>query len=112
MSERVTLQRMKRIQVALGGATIVDTAGGFVVHETGLPPRYYVPRADVRAQLTDSTDVGVCPWKGTWRHVDLTAGDKRVPQAAWAYYEPTPVCEPIRDFLAFYANKVDRIEAE
>jgi uncharacterized protein (DUF427 family) len=110
MSDRVTLEPMKRIKVVLRGETIAETSRGFVVHEKGLDDRYYVPRADVQAKLTDTTDTGHCPWKGEWRHVDVEAAGVRVPSGAWSYYDPKPVTEPIRDFVAFYANKMDRIE--
>ena len=28
------------------------------------------------------------------------------------YYEPTPSCDTIRDFIAFYPGKVDAIDVE
>ena len=104
----VRLTPVKHIEVHLGGAKIVDTTRGYVVHEGSLPPRYYVPREDVEAQLTDSTG-GKCPWKGTWKHLDLEAHGKQVKHAAWTYFETTPVCDPIRDFIAFYPNQVDKL---
>jgi uncharacterized protein (DUF427 family) len=110
MTDHVKLAPAPRIQIRAGGQTIVDTGGGYVVHEAGLPARYYVPRADVRAEVADGQGGASCPWKGAWKHLDVIAGGQRIANAAWTYYEPTPVCEPIRDFLAFYPAKVDAIE--
>ena len=107
MTDHVRLTPMARVRIRLGGETIADTTQGYVVREGTLPPRYYVPRAEVRGELIATDDGASCPWKGTWRHLDLVAGDRRVPRAAWTYYEVTPVCAPIRDFIAFYADKVD-----
>lgn len=53
MSDHVTLEPAPRIQIRVGGQTIVDSRGAYIVHEGGLPDRYYVPRADVRAELAD-----------------------------------------------------------
>ena len=102
----VTLDPVKHIRVKLHGETIVDTTRGYVVHETGLSDRYYVPREDVKVALVETSDGAKCPWKGLWHHVDV--GD--VAHGAWSYYDTTPVCEPIKNFVAFYANKMDAIE--
>ena len=101
---------MKRVHVRLGGVDIVDTANGYVVFEGTLSPRYYVPRADVKAEISKGEGAASCPWKGKWEHVTLQAGGKTVPNAAWTYFETTPVCKPIENFLAFYADKVDLLE--
>jgi uncharacterized protein (DUF427 family) len=107
MADHVTLEPAPRIQVRVAGQQIVDTTAGYVVHEGGLPDRYYVPRAAVHGELPDGQGASTCPWKGLWKHVDLVAGGQRIANAAWTYYAPTPVCEPIRDFVAFYPNKVE-----
>jgi uncharacterized protein (DUF427 family) len=107
MSDHVRLEPVPRIRIRVGGETIVDTTGGYVVHEGTLSDRYYVPPGDVRGTLTATADGAHCPWKGEWRHLDLTAAGKTIPKAAWTYYDTTPVCAPIKDFVAFYANKVE-----
>jgi uncharacterized protein (DUF427 family) len=100
----------KRLRVSLGGAPIVETERAVVVHEKGLPPRYYVPREDVRAELQKGQGAGTCPWKGRWHHLDVSAGGKTVASGAWTYFETTPVCEAIRDHVAFYADKMESFE--
>jgi uncharacterized protein (DUF427 family) len=112
MTDHVTLEPAKRIQIRAGGQLITDTTRGYVVHERGLPDRYYVPRAEVRAELSDGEGGARCPWKGLWKHLDLSVAGQRIATAAWTYYEATPVCEPIRDFIAFYPSKVDAIDVE
>jgi len=100
----------QRVRVRLGGELIVDTDRAFVVHEKGLPPRYYVPRDEVKAEIQKGEGGATCPWKGQWHNLDLSANGKTVKTGAWTYFEPTPVCEPIRDFLAFYTDKMDAFE--
>lgn len=105
MSDRVRMEPAARIRVQLADAVVADTEHGFVVHEQGLPPRYYVPRADITAELTPGTGEGVCPWKGSWRHLDVTVGGTRVANGAWTYFETKPVTDQARDFVAFYESK-------
>jgi uncharacterized protein (DUF427 family) len=105
MSERVTVEPAPHIRVMLGDQLVADTTHGFVVHEQGLPPRYYVPPADVRAKLAPGTGAGTCPWKGEWRHLDVSVGDQRVANGAWTYHETKPVTAVAKDFVAFYESK-------
>lgn len=115
MTARVRLTSMKRVHIRLGGETIVDTQSAYKVEEGSLPARYYVPATDVRATLGpsgQSGQSGACPWKGSWRHLDLVRGEVTLANAAWTYVETTPVCDAIRDFVAFYPEKVDAIEVE
>jgi len=107
MSERVTLEPIGRIKISAGGQIVAETTRGYVVHEQGLSDRYYVPRADIRAELSDGTGAGTCPWKGHWKHLDVQVGGSRIANGAWTYYDPLPVTEPVRDFVAFYAGKLE-----
>lgn len=112
MTDHVRLEPARHIRIHVGGEAIVDTARGYVVHEGGLPPRYYVPRDEIRGEIAEGAGGARCPWKGLWKHLDVTTGGKRIANAAWTYYETTPVCGPIRDFVAFYPDKVDAIDVE
>ena len=101
----VSIERVKHIKVTLGDKVVADTANGYVVHESGLSDRYYVPQADIRATLSPGQGAGVCPWKGQWKHLDVAVGDHNVANGAWTYYESKPVTEPTRDMVAFYDSK-------
>ncbi len=106
MTEHVRLEPAKRIQIRAGEQLLVDTTRGYVVHEGTLPPRYYVPRDEVHGEIADGQGGAKCPWKGQWKHLDVTAGGQKIANAAWTYYDTTPVCAPIQNFLAFYPDKV------
>jgi uncharacterized protein (DUF427 family) len=107
VTERVTVDPIGKVRVSSGGQVVAETARGYVVHEAGLPDRYYVPRQDVRAELSDGTGAGTCPWKGRWKHLDVRIADTRIPNGAWTYFETTPRAEPMRDFVAFYDGKFE-----
>jgi uncharacterized protein (DUF427 family) len=110
MSDRVHLTpHPGELKVRAAGTVIVETRRAVVVHETGLPPRYYVPREDVRADIAVGQGAGTCPWKGEWRHLDVTVAGERIANAAWTYFATTPVCDPVKDFVAFYPEKVELI---
>lgn len=111
MSDHVRVEAAgRRLRVSLGGEAIVETDRARVVHEKGLPPRYYVPREDVRATLAKGQGAGTCPWKGKWEHLDVSAGGETVASGAWSYFETTPVCASIRDHVAFYPDKMGAFE--
>jgi Uncharacterized protein conserved in bacteria, COG2343 len=50
----------------------------------------------------------VCEWKGQAHYYDLVVGSQVVPAVAWSYPQPTAAFAPIRDYLAFYAGKLQR----
>src|SRR6201989_1196920 len=106
MADDVWLEPPPPVQIRAGGEPIVAPTRAFSVHEGGLPPRYYVPRDDVNAEVSDGQGGAKCPWKGLWKHVDVSAGGTTVGNAAWTYYETTRACDEVRDFLAFYPDKV------
>jgi uncharacterized protein (DUF427 family) len=112
MSERVRIEPAKHVRIEIDGKTLAESTHGFVSHEVGLPDRYYVPREDVRATISEGKGSGVCPWKGKWKHLDVEIDGKRVSNGAWTYYEPTTLGEPLRDKIAFYEDKVDRITVD
>lgn len=105
----------ERVRVVHRGVVIADTTRAIRVLETSQPPAYYVPRADVRADLLRRTDTrSVCEWKGTATYWSLVlpdgaagAGEVVVADVAWSYEHPTERFVPIAGHLAFYAQRVD-----
>ena len=81
--------------------------------ETSPPPVYYIPRADVRADLlVPSTRRSFCEFKGTACYWSLRVGNRLSAEAAWSYESPSPGYEAIRAHLAFYAGRVDACYVE
>jgi uncharacterized protein (DUF427 family) len=93
----------RRVTVRIGGEVVADTDRAVVLFETGLPPRWYLPREDVRAELEPSDHRTMCAYKGRAAHFTV-AGEDAV---AWSYAEPLREVEPIRDRIAFYDERVD-----
>ena len=66
----------------------------------------YFPRAAmVEDFFRDSVHSTVCGWKGTARYWNVVVGDQVISNAVWAYDNPKPVVESIRERFAFYRGK-------
>ena len=100
-----------RIRVMLGGFIVAETTRALTLQEARLPPVLYIPRADVRMDLLDATQHRThCPYKGDAVHFTVSGGGLVRENAAWSYEEPFPAVAAIKEYLAFYPNKVDAIE--
>lgn len=96
----------QRIVIHLGGQVIADTTRAYRVLETHHAPTYYLPPADITADLRPATGRSLCEWKGVAQYFDVAIGDVIAPRAAWAYSRPTPRFLPISGYVAFYAGKM------
>lgn len=97
------------VRVEHAGRVLAETTGAWRVLETSQPPAYYLPPDDVDLTLlVPSTHHTFCEWKGTASYWDVVVpGAEVAARAAWSYPTPTSAFEPIRDHLAFYAQRVD-----
>jgi uncharacterized protein (DUF427 family) len=97
-----------RVIVRAGGATIADSTATLVLREANYPPVRYIPLTDVdRAQLAASDTSTYCPYKGDASYWSITTENGRGEDAVWFYDEPYAAVEPIRDHVAFYADRVE-----
>jgi uncharacterized protein (DUF427 family) len=90
--------------VRVDGEQVADTTRARVLFETGLPPRWYVPPADVRTDLLEPSESSTgCAYKGYASY--WSVGDEE--DVVWSYPEPRREAERIRDYLAFFNERVD-----
>jgi uncharacterized protein (DUF427 family) len=100
-----------RVTVSLGGRTIADSAGALVLREASYRPVYYIPRKDVDMSLLRRTDHATwCPYKGDCAYFSIPLGGERSVNAVWTYEHPHAAVAEIREFLAFYPDRVDAID--
>lgn len=103
----------KRVRVELGGEVIVDSVDAKQLHETGLLPVYYFPRADLRDDvLTPTGHRTFCPFKGEASYFTATVGDRVEENLVWYYPEPLDGADAITDHVALYRKRVDAIYEE
>ena len=97
-----------RVIVRANGATLADSTATLVLREADYPPVRYIPLNDVdRALLAPSDTSTYCPYKGDASYRSITTDPDRGTDAVWFYDEPYVAVEPIRDFVAFYADRVE-----
>jgi uncharacterized protein (DUF427 family) len=101
----------KRVRVIFNGRVVADTVRALTLREASLPPVQYIPRADADMGLFSRTaHATYCPYKGDAAYFTLEVDGRTSENAAWTYETPYPAMEAIREHLAFYPRRVDRIE--
>ncbi len=96
------------IQVCLDGELIAETRAAKRVLETASAPTFYLPPESVcvdclRLESTSS----YCEWKGHASYFSVCVGRHCIAQAAWSYTHPLADFGAIRNYLAFYPNRLD-----
>lgn len=79
----------KRVRALVGGRPVLDTTAARLVWEKPYYPTYYVPRADVTAELRETGETMVRDGLGKGRVLDLRVGGRVVAGAAVAYDDGT-----------------------
>ena len=99
-----------RVVVKVGGKVIADTRDALTIRETSYPPVQYIPRRDVdMAALARSEHTTYCPYKGDASYYSIPAGADRSINAVWTYEAPFDAMAQIKDYVAFYPDRIDEI---
>ena len=98
------LSSSRHVRVEVDGVTVADSRSPRILFETGLPPRYYLPKTDVRLDLLRHTGtVTACPYKGTAEYWSVNGQA----DLAWSYPAPLPESHKIAGLVSFYNERVD-----
>ena len=101
----------KRVRVTFAGRIIADTEAALTLKEASYKPALYVPRADTDMSLLAPTDHHThCPYKGDASYFTVTVDGRSAENAVWSYEQPYPAMSEIKEYLAFYPDRVDKIE--
>jgi len=99
-----------RVVVTVGGRVIADSRSALTLREASYPAVQYFPRGDVdMAALTRSEHTTYCPYKGEASYYSIPAGGDRSRNAVWTYETPFEATAQIKDYVAFYPDRVDEI---
>jgi uncharacterized protein (DUF427 family) len=97
-----------RVVVKLGEQVLADTEHALELQEAEYPAVYYIPRSDTRMdRLVRTEHSSQCPFKGSASYFSLVGGAEN---AVWSYEHPYDEVLAIRDYLAFYPDRVSAIE--
>ena len=110
----ITIERnLKRVVVSIGGAVLADSRDALILREAGYPAVQYIPRGDVDMTLLErSAHTTYCPYKGDCAYFSIPSGGERAINAVWTYEAPYASVSSIREYLAFYPDRVDAIEVD
>lgn len=95
----------RRVRVLLGETVVAETTEALRLKEVGrtlYDPVIYIPREDLRAEITKSDHSTHCPLKGDCSWYDL-ADAKTI---AWSYEAPFSFADVIAGRIAFDASRV------
>jgi len=108
------LDTSRHVEVLVAGEVVANTRRARVLLETGLPPRWYIPREDVSEEaLVESDTESGCAYKGFASYWSVRAGDADEKDIAWCYRDPLRDAEPVKDHVAFLNEAVDiRLDGE
>jgi uncharacterized protein (DUF427 family) len=102
-----------RIIVSVAGRIVASTREALTLEEAAYPAVHYIPRKDVDMSLLERTDHETyCPYKGDCAYYSIPLGGDRSVNAVWTYEEPFAVVASIKDYVAFYLDRVDSIKQE
>ena len=102
------LPRRNAVRAWWGDTLLAETTRSLLVDEQDHGLVVYFPRDDVRMAALRPTDHRTrCPFKGwaSYWSVDGDGGEN----VAWSYEDPYPEVARLRDFVAFYQDRV-RVE--
>ena len=93
------------------GEVVAESTRPYLLFESMLPVRYYLPMTDVDQRLLRPSPVITrCPYKGEAAYYSIPAGGERSVNAIWTYEAPIPEVAAIAGHLAFYpAVTVERV---
>jgi uncharacterized protein (DUF427 family) len=102
------LRSSRHVRVRIDGRVVADSARPCVLFETGMPVRYYLPRADVAMDVLQATDTRTqCPYKGIASYYAATIDGRRYEDIAWTYVMPVPECPKIEQLVCFFDEQVE-----
>ena len=105
----ITVERAgNRVTATVNGHTIADSSATLRLQEARYPAVHYFPRADVDMSLLEPTDHATyCPYKGDASYYSIRTDDGLLENAVWTYATPHPALGEIKEYVAFYTDRVD-----
>jgi len=98
----------KRVTVTVNGKIVASTRAALTLKEASYPPVQYIPRADANMALLERTRHSTyCPYKGEASYFSIPSAGERGENAVWSYEHPHAAMAEIKDYLAFYPDRVE-----
>jgi uncharacterized protein (DUF427 family) len=97
----------RRVTVLVANEVIAESDDALELREANYPPVIYIPRKDAQmSRLVRSSHASYCPFKGDANYFDIPAAGEKGKDCVWTYEQPYDSVAAIKDFLAFYPDRV------
>ncbi|EIM85858.1 DUF427-domain-containing protein [Stereum hirsutum FP-91666 SS1] len=92
------------VKAVVNGVVLAESSNTVIVEGN-----HYFPPEDVRKDeyFSESNTSTVCPWKGTASYYNANVDGKEINDIAWYYPNTKEKAMNIKNYVAFYKNKVD-----
>jgi len=102
------LDSSRHVRISLDGELLAESTRPTALFESNLPPRWYLPREDVVAELEPTETVTHCGYKGQASYYAVRLGSgETVRDLVWTYEDPLEESVRIKDLLCFFNERVD-----
>jgi uncharacterized protein (DUF427 family) len=102
------LETSRHIRVFVAGDVVAESKRARVLFEASLPPRWYLPREDVRRGVLVPSDTRTaCAYKGLASYFSVRVGETIEKDLVWFYSEPRHDALRVKDYLCFFNERVD-----
>jgi uncharacterized protein (DUF427 family) len=102
------LDSSRHVRISLDGELLAESTRPKALFESNLPPRWYLPREDVVAELEPTDTVTRCGYKGQASYYAVRLGSgETVRDLVWTYEDPLEESVRIKDLLCFFNERVD-----
>jgi uncharacterized protein (DUF427 family) len=102
------LDSSRHVRISLDGELLAESTRPKALFESNLPPRWYLPRDDVVAELEPTDTVTRCGYKGQASYYAVRLGSgETVRDLVWTYEDPLEESVRIKDLLCFFNERVD-----
>lgn len=107
------LRSSRAVRVEHAGTVLAGSSRPVILFETGLPPRFYLPKTDVRLDILEpSSTRTACPYKGEADHWSARIDGALYEDLAWSYRLPLAEVGKIENLICFYQERVDVFEVD
>jgi uncharacterized protein (DUF427 family) len=97
------LPSSRRVKLELDGRLLAESSRPALLFETMLPTRFYLPREDIRAELSPSDKRTFCAYKGQASYWSVPSRA----DIAWSYEDPLHDAARVRGLIAFFDERID-----
>jgi uncharacterized protein (DUF427 family) len=102
------LRSSRHVVVALNGTVLADSTRAVALYETNLPPRWYIPKHDIRTEVLEASSLRTtCAYKGHASYYSVVGAGEAGRDIAWTYPEPLHEAESVRDLVCFWSERAE-----